>query len=360
MYDIPCVIFAGGKSRRMGEDKALLPFGGFETLTQFQLAKFKPHFKKVYIGCKSKTKFDFEANFIEDLQEFEDSAPHVGLISAFETLDADAIFVLSVDAPFFNIEHFERLYQQMNTHEAIVAKSPNGEQPLCAIYKKSVLPHLKVLTEEKKYRFSYLFEKIDVKFVGFEYEEVFTNLNTPEDYEKAKLENIPHYTYEDYKHWENEWEIIDGIAYAMSPAPMIKHQSISSKIARILDEQVKNCDKCHALLPVDWKISEDTVVQPDNLIVCYEPKGAYLTKAPTMIFEILSKSTAKKDKTVKFELYEDEGVKYYIIVNPDENVAKAYELKDGRYIKMIDATDESVKFELGDCETTIDFGKLWG
>jgi Uma2 family endonuclease len=175
----------------------------------------------------------------------------------------------------------------------------------------------------------------------------------------VKLENIPHYTYEDYKNWEDEWEIIDGVAYAMSPAPMIGHQKISNKIARILDEQTENCNNCHALLPVDWKISEDTVVQPDNLIVCYEPKGTYISKAPTMIFEILSKSTAKKDKTVKFELYESEGVKYYIIVDPDENIEKAYELKDGRYIKMLDATDEVVDFELKDCDIKIDFNKLW-
>jgi molybdopterin-guanine dinucleotide biosynthesis protein A len=181
------VIFAGGKSRRMGKDKALLPFNGFETLTQFQLSKFSPYFKKVYIGCKSKTKFDFKADFIEDLKEYEDSAPHVGLISVFETLKADEIFVLSVDVPFFDIKHFKKLYEHLDTHEAVVAKSPKGEQPLCAIYRSSILPYLKELTNEKKYRFAYLFEKIDVKFVKFEDEDVFINLNTPEDYEKASI-----------------------------------------------------------------------------------------------------------------------------------------------------------------------------
>jgi Uma2 family endonuclease len=175
----------------------------------------------------------------------------------------------------------------------------------------------------------------------------------------VKVEDIPYYTYEDYKHWEDQWEIIRGIAYAMSPVPMIKHQKVSNSIAWLLKEELQTCDNCQALLPVDWKISEDTVVQPDNLVICYEPKGAYLTKAPMMIFEILSKSTAKKDKTLKFELYQSEGVKYYIIVDPDENIAKAYELKEGKYIKMLDATDESMDFQLKDCEITIDFQKLW-
>jgi Uma2 family endonuclease len=145
----------------------------------------------------------------------------------------------------------------------------------------------------------------------------------------------------------------------MSPAPMIKHQKISNKIARLLDEELEECKSCHALLPVDWKISEDTIVQPDNLVVCYEPKGAYITKAPSLIFEVLSKATEKKDTTLKFELYEKEGVRYYIIVNPDDEIAKVYGLKEGRYIKMLDATDEHVTFDLGPCKITVDFGKLW-
>jgi molybdopterin-guanine dinucleotide biosynthesis protein A len=171
----------------MKRDKALLPFKGSNTLTQFQLNRFKPHFEEVYICCRDKTKFDFEAKFIEDLQEYEDFSPYIGLISVFETLDVDAIFVLSVDAPFFDIEHFEKLYGELNSKDAVVAKNLDGKQPLCAIYKKSILPHLKELTKEKKYRFAYLFDKIDVKFVEFNEEKIFTNLNTLEDYKRANM-----------------------------------------------------------------------------------------------------------------------------------------------------------------------------
>ena len=178
-----------------------------------------------------------------------------------------------------------------------------------------------------------------------------------------KLEDLPYYTYDDYKNWEgNDWELIYGQAYCMSPAPMIKHQNISSKIARYLDEAIGDCKKCQAVLPVDWKISEDTVVQPDNSVICHEPQNeAYITKAPKIIFEILSKSTAKKDKGLKFNLYEREGVAYYIIVDPNDNVAKVYELKDGRYIKVCDATDEVVEFNIKECNKTIsfDFAKIF-
>jgi len=187
LYDIPCVIFAGGKSRRMGRDKALLPFGGFDALTEFQLAKFRPYFQKVFVGCKSRDKFDFEAEFIEDLKFYEDSAPFIGLVSAFETLDVDAIFVLSVDVPFFDVGHFEKLYEQLDNHEGVIAKSPNGKQPLCAIYKREILPHLKKLISEKEYRFASLYEKISLSVVKFDDEKIFTNLNTLEEYESNRF-----------------------------------------------------------------------------------------------------------------------------------------------------------------------------
>ncbi len=175
-----------------------------------------------------------------------------------------------------------------------------------------------------------------------------------------RLEDLPRYCYDDYKHWEDKWELIYGVAYAMSPMPMIKHQRISSNIDWQLKELLKNCQKCIVLLPVDWKIDEETVVQPDNLVICYEPKHeSYITKAPKIIFEVLSKSTAHKDLNIKYSLYEKEGVLHYVIVNPDDNLAKVYHLENGKYIKVIDAIDESVKFNLENCEIEFDFSKIW-
>jgi Uma2 family endonuclease len=178
----------------------------------------------------------------------------------------------------------------------------------------------------------------------------------------VKLEEIPRYTYEDYKHWSDKWEIIFGIAYAMSPAPMIKHQSVSANIAWQLKELLQDCSHSKALLPVDWKIAQDTIVQPDNLVICHKPThDAYISKAPKIIFEILSKSTASKDTNLKYKLYESEAVEYYIIVNPDDCIAKVYKLKDGTYKKIYDATDKMVEFELKECSSYIsfDFAKIW-
>lgn len=175
----------------------------------------------------------------------------------------------------------------------------------------------------------------------------------------VRSEDIPHYSIDEYLLWEGDWELINGVPYAMTPAPVIEHQRISQKIARILDEQLDNCQHCQALLPVDWHIREDTVVQPDNLIVCYTPSGTHLTKAPSLIIEILSKSTAKKDSVTKFHLYEEEGVKYYIMIDPAEKVARAYHNKNGKFIKLTDASDETVNFDLGKCSIAINFSQVF-
>lgn len=115
-------------------------------------------------------------------------------------------------------------------------------------------------------------------------------------------------------------------------------------------------------MPVDWKVTEDTVMQPDNLVVCYKATGKYISKAPSVIFEILSKSTTQKDTHLKYELYEKEGVLFYIIVDPEDEVAKVNGLGNGKDKdkKSIDATDELVDFDLGKCGIAFYFSKIWG
>lgn len=176
----------------------------------------------------------------------------------------------------------------------------------------------------------------------------------------VRLEDLPRYTYADYRHWEGRWELINGVAYAMSPAPSLLHQRVSQRIAVELERALQDCDACQALLPVDWKIADDTVVQPDNLVVCGELSGAYLTRPPRVIFEVLSPSTEYKDRTTKFRLYEQEAVSYYAIVNPAEQQVKVYRLRDdGRYIKIRDTGDETVEFDLGACRIMFEVAAIW-
>jgi len=170
---------------------------------------------------------------------------------------------------------------------------------------------------------------------------------------------LPHYTYEDYTLWEGKWELFEGSPIAMSPAPMINHQVIAYEIARQLGNSVDECERCLVLGEEDYKLSDDTVLRPDVALICDEPNDAYITKAPEIIVEVISKSTAKNDEGYKFDKYEAEKVKYYIIVYPDELYAKVYKLKDGKYDKQGDFSKETYDFNETLCGVSINFDKVF-
>lgn len=179
--------------------------------------------------------------------------------------------------------------------------------------------------------------------------------------EALSLENF--FTYDDYKQWEDSWELIDGEAYAMSPAPYPKHQSIVFKISKELDLNL-NCKNtlCEVFIsPIDWKIDDFNVVQPDVAIFCEKTNKQYFSLTPPLIVEVLSKATAKKDVTTKFKLYETNGVKFYIIIDPDNELIDIFELKNERYELLKKTTsEETFNFNLNDeCYTKIDFSKIF-
>lgn len=186
-HTMTAIIFAGGKSSRMGKDKALLPFADCNTLSEFQYNKLSSLFDKVYISSKE-DKFDFEATVITDL--YEESSPLVGIISLFETLDADEIFILSVDAPFVDEKVIKVLLKHTDEKfDAVIAQSPSGVQPLCGIYRRSILPLAQKHLKEGDHRLNNLLRKADTQFVSFEDDTLFTNLNHPHEYESA-LESL--------------------------------------------------------------------------------------------------------------------------------------------------------------------------
>jgi len=97
------------------------------------------------------------------------------------------------------------------------------------------------------------------------------------------------------------------------------------------------------------------VLRPDIVLTCGETHEAYLTKAPEIIVEIISPSTAKRDENYKFSLYEKEKVNYYILVYPDDLKAKVFKLDGKTYDKQGDFSKESYVFKETTCTVSIDF-----
>ncbi len=174
-----------------------------------------------------------------------------------------------------------------------------------------------------------------------------------------KEEYKEHYTYADYRRWEGDWELIDGVAYAMAPAPMRKHQGLAVQMTVELANASQDCQECEVLAEVDYKINEDTVLKPDVVLTCGETHDAYLTKAPEIVVEVISPSTALRDERYKFAIYEAEKVRYYVLVYPDALVAKIYKNANGHFEKEGDFALESYRFDEARCPVTVDFERVF-
>lgn len=157
-------------------------------------------------------------------------------------------------------------------------------------------------------------------------------------------EKIGQFTYADYCRWpaDERWELIDGKAFAMCPAPTRIHQEFVVELTRQIANALagKPCRVYAA--PFDVRLPKadepddrvDTVVQPDLAVFCdrsrLDDRGA--RGAPDWVIEILSPSTAAKDQIRKRRLYERHGVREYWLIHPVDRVLTLYRLDDqGRY-----------------------------
>jgi len=155
--------------------------------------------------------------------------------------------------------------------------------------------------------------------------------------------------------------LIEGIPFAMNPLPAPKHQIVAGILFAIFKPVLKDkCNACRGIPPIDWKVREDTVLQPDFLVVCGPPLGdGPLTFAPALVAEILSPSTVIKDRDNKFCIYEREKVKYYLIINVDKKKMEIFELINDKY-QLVSETPPSFDFTLhNNCPITVPFHELW-
>jgi len=144
------------------------------------------------------------------------------------------------------------------------------------------------------------------------------------------------FSYQDYQTWpEGErWEILDGKAYNMTPAPSFRHQRIVGNIYHILRNALHGNRCLPGIAPTDVVLSDHDVVQPDVFVICDPRKitEKCVQGAPDLIVEVISPATARKDRWEKKDLYERFGVLEYILVDPDgEYVERYFREEDGRF-----------------------------
>lgn len=171
---------------------------------------------------------------------------------------------------------------------------------------------------------------------------------------------LPSYTYSDYEMWDGDWELIEGIPYAMAPKPMRRHQSLAVVIAMELKEMFEECGDCEVYTEVDWRISPKTVVAPDVVLSCGDDVDErFLSLPPKIVFEILSDSTEKKDRNLKFALYEEQKVPYYVMVEPKKLCAQVYKLEGEKYEFVGEFCKGAFEFSVDGCVKSFDFDRVF-
>jgi Uma2 family endonuclease len=171
---------------------------------------------------------------------------------------------------------------------------------------------------------------------------------------------LPYYTYEDYIRWEGQWELIDGIPYAMSPMPRPEHQAVAGNLHAELRAAIKKAGcNCKVYQPIDYKVTEDTVLNPDILVVCQPIVKQYLDFPPDIVVEVLSKSTYLKDRHTKFEIYQKEQIPYYIMIGVEEKSVEVYQLQNKEYVSREVKQQEAFHFFLSHCQFDLVFESVW-
>lgn len=180
------------------------------------------------------------------------------------------------------------------------------------------------------------------------------------------------YTYRHSREWpeDERWELIDGVAWNMSPAPSVNHQRVLGNLNQAFRHAARGTG-CEVLFaPVDVFLftedeadvnDADTVVQPDLVVVCDRARlvdRGHLG-GPSVVVEVLSTYTMRKDLTVKREIYERAGVREYWIVDPGNQSVMIYRLKaDGRYPEdpeVVTAPGTAVSCILPEAAVTVPF-----
>lgn len=156
------------------------------------------------------------------------------------------------------------------------------------------------------------------------------------------------------------YEIIDGLLF-VSPSPIPLHQRIAFRVARLLDDV---CPAGHEVLPapVDWRVDEHTVVEPDVVVVPLPSGKTRFVERPLVAVEVLSRSSRRIDRTVKFDVFEGAGVPQYWVIdpggasfgNPDRPPSvEVFDLVDGEYSLQVRAVGDDTVTVSGPLDLTV-------
>ncbi len=183
------VILAGGMSRRMGRDKAALPFGE-ETMLSHLVHLYRPYFDVTAVSLNTPGRFD-TAGAMEVVDRHPGDGPMAGLEAAFLDTGADVIFLTGTDLPLGDPALAQHLLKTLANHDACLLRSDKGLEPVFAVYSSSCLPTIRSALEQGRRSMLHMLQQVDMlelpaaDLTGFDVPRILTNVNDPEEYARV-------------------------------------------------------------------------------------------------------------------------------------------------------------------------------
>jgi len=178
-------ILAGGKSSRMGTDKALLIFQD-KPLLLHMIKRIEPFCDRIAISGQNSEYANFEVEMIPDL--YPGCGPIAGIFSALKYTGSDWNLMVSVDVPFVNDELFLSLISNIGESDCIIPEHTSGVEPLVGLYHRRTLPVIEKMITSGDYRLTNLLSKLSTSYVDCnelikKHPRLFMNINRMEDYQ---------------------------------------------------------------------------------------------------------------------------------------------------------------------------------
>lgn len=183
------IILSGGKSSRMGTDKALMTIDG-KSLLERAIDVCSPVCNPVFVSSNNPLHKKTGIQMISD--EIADCGPLGGIYSCLRKTATNWNFVLSVDAAFMQTCFIKFLMAQTGNFDAVVPVHAHGKEPLIALYHKNIVPEIEQMLQIGDFKTRNLFHKIKVNYADAReqlraFPQLFVNLNKPHDYPKQDI-----------------------------------------------------------------------------------------------------------------------------------------------------------------------------
>jgi molybdopterin-guanine dinucleotide biosynthesis protein A len=189
--DVTGVLLAGGKSQRMGQDKALLQLDG-KTLFERSLSLLIQFFFHILIAGERP---DLERPGIPAICDFYPGSALGGLHTGLQAAKTDWIFVAPCDMPYPDARIVERLLAARSGFDAVVPRTPEGYEPVFALYHKNCLPQMEAMLQQNEFRIYDFYQRIAIRYLDPAelpegWQRSLININTPAQLARIKEKSL--------------------------------------------------------------------------------------------------------------------------------------------------------------------------